>query len=131
MYSCAERPFRSFKVNLLILRLWNLYILTNYFFKSSSNFFLKFLLQNKHLHAIKSTLTFLYSRQHSQSFYLLPHSLRFMLLCPYLHLILWTPSARLSRTFDSKFVKNLALSINFILLDMVLLLISFTFLPIF
>ena len=43
----------------------------------------------------------LHSRQHSQSLYLIPHILHFLLLCLYLHLVLWVPSARLSTRFTN------------------------------
>ena len=61
---------------------------------------------------VKKSLTFVYSRQHSQSLYLIPHVSHLLLSCPCLHLILWIPSAGLSTRFENKFAINLALSIN-------------------
>ena len=107
----------------------NFYVLKYRLFKSSSNFFWQFLLQHKHLHSIKLSLTFVYSRRKLQSLYLSPHALPFLSLCSSLHLILWIPLARLLTRFDSKFVINLALSINCNLSDMIFL-ISFPFLSI-
>ena len=65
-------------------------------------------MQNQHLYCIKSSLTFVYSRQNSQSLYPTPHVLHF-LSCWYLHLILWINSARLLTKLDNEFVISLAL----------------------
>ena len=51
------------------------------------------LLQHQYFYSIKLFLMFLYSRQHSQSLYLIPVCFIF-LSCPYLHLILSILSAK-------------------------------------
>ena len=81
----------------------NLYPLANLFLEISSSFFL----QHKYLYSIKSFLTFVYSRQYSQSFCLIPYALHFLLLYLFLHLILWIPSAMLSRRFHNELAINL------------------------
>ena len=50
--------------------------------------------------SFKSFLLFGYSRQ--QSLYLIPCVLHFLLSSPYLHVVLWIPSATLSATFDNE-----------------------------
>ena len=82
--------------------------------------FLVNLLQHKHFYTIETSLTFVYSRQHSQFLHLmLQDSYFFLLSCLYLLLILWIPSARLFTKFSNELVINLMLSINFNLQDMI------------
>ena len=88
---------RNNKINFLISWLENSYVLANLFFKFSPKFFWKFLLRHKHFYFIKSSLAFVYSRQQSQTLYFIQHVLHFLLTCPYLHLISWIFSARLSQ----------------------------------
>ena len=65
------------------------------------------------MYRIKSYLKFVYSRQHSQYLYLIPHISHFLLPYLCLFLILWIPSGRLSRKLDNELAINLALSINY------------------
>ena len=93
-----------------------------------------YLLQHKYLCSTKSSLTFWHSRQHSQSWYLIPHILHFLLSSPCLHLILWISSQSLSTMidlsiyrfidltiyrFDNELAINLVLSINYNMHDVV------------
>ena len=39
IYACKKTPFHNIKINLLISRLQNVYVLENQFFKASLNFF--------------------------------------------------------------------------------------------
>ena len=70
------------------------------------------------MYSIKSSSKFAYSRQHSQSLYLIPHVWHVLLLCSYLYLNLWIPSAGLSTRFDELAI-NLVLSRNYNLQNIV------------
>ena len=95
----------------MISWLENLYVLTNLFLKSSSNFLWYFFLQHKQLYSTKSSMMLVYLRQHLQYFDLILVS-HFLSWCPYLNLILWIPSARLLTRFDNELAINLTVSIN-------------------
>ena len=59
------------------------------------------MLQQKHLYSPKSSLTFVYSRKHSQSFCLIPNASHFFLLShPNLHFIVWILSVILLTRLD-------------------------------
>ena len=103
----------------------NMYVLKNSFPQT----FLIVLVLYKHLHFIKSSLNFVYSRKQSQSFYLILQVSYFLPPCLYLHWILWISSARLLIRFDNELAINLVLLINCYLLDIVFM-ISFPFLSI-
>ena len=70
------------------------------------------MLQHKHFHSIQSSSKLIYSRKQSQYSYLIPKVPNFLSLCPYLHLILWTPSEKLSTRFNNELAINLALLTN-------------------
>ena len=70
------------------------------------------MLQHKHFHSIQSSSKLIYSRKQSQYSYLIPKVPNFLSLCPYLHLILWTPSEKLLTRFNNELAINLALLTN-------------------
>ena len=89
-----DKPFLNIKQNLSMSPLQNSYLFANILVKS-----LPFLLQPQQFNISNHSLTFMYPRQDLQS----------------LHLLLWSPSTRLSARLDSKLNMNLKLSINLIL----------------
>ena len=91
------------------------------YYQIASNLFWWFLWQQKHLYNNKSSWTYAY--------FIFAY-LHFLLPCPYLYLISWIQSARLSIRFDNALAINLVVSINFNLQDMIFDLRFFPLLPI-
>ena len=111
VYSYGWTPFRKDKTNLLISWLGNLYVLTDFFFRFSWNFFLISFVTTQHLYSIKLSLKFICPRQHSQYFYFIPQVFHFLSWYPYSYLIIWIRTVRLLTRFN-KFAINLALLIK-------------------
>ena len=90
-----------------------------------------FVFYHKRFRSVMLSFMFVYSRKHSHYLYLIPHVSHFLWSFPYLHLILFIPSARLLTKFDNGLAINLPLSIRFILQDMVCFTFTLPFLSIF
>ena len=90
-----------------------------------------FVFYHKRFRSVMLSFMFAYSRKHSHYLYLIPHVSHFLWSFPYLHLILFIPSARLLTKFDNGLAINLPLSIRFILQDMVCYTFTLPFLSIF
>ena len=90
-----------------------------------------FVFYHKRFRSVMLSFMFVYSRKHSHYLYLIPHVSHFLWSFPYLHLILFIPSARLLTKFDNGLAINLPLSIRFILQDMVCYTFTLPFLSIF
>ena len=90
-----------------------------------------FVFYHKRFRSVMLSFMFVYSRKHSHYLYLIPHVSHFLWSFPYLHLILFIPSARLLTKFDNGLAINLPLSIRFILQDMVCFRFTLPFLSIF
>ena len=68
MYSWGQTPFHNNKINSLLSRLENLYVLKNRSFNFSSKLYWWFLLKHKRLHSFNSSLKFPYSGKQLQEF---------------------------------------------------------------
>ena len=113
LYSYLYTPFHNNKINLLISWSEKFCLLTDLFFEFSSSVLGTFYGNTSVCVLLNCLQQFCTSEQHSKSLYSIPDVLQFLLLCPYLPLVLSIPSARLLTRFDNGLAINLALSIHF------------------
>ena len=100
------------KINLLLSWLRHLYVWANIFFNFHQKCFVNFRC-NTSTCISQIILPFIYSREFSQSLYLILHILQFLFYNFTHFAILWIPLTRLLMRFNNEFAINLALSINF------------------
>ena len=104
IYSYGWITFLNNKTSLLMTSSKNTNVFANLLTKVLLKYFLWFLLHFKQLNINALSLVNMYSKQDLQ----------------FLHLLLWSPSERLTTTVDDELYINLRLAINFILYVIVL-----------
>ena len=106
-------------ISLLISWLKHLYIKANLFFFRFHQSFICNSYCNINICILLNHLQHLRIQDRTYDLCIFSHVSHFLHSCPHLHLILWIPTARLSTSFENELAVNLAISINFSLLDMI------------